>query len=267
MLKHALIVLTLLSAPAAALAQTDAKAVNFNLLPPVKSTDPEFKGPTNAAILYYRAFMFMNEETSKKVSDAISQTDPNWIPDAEVCKLLADNDNAIYTFIRGSKLEIADFGVEYSAGIGALLPHPGKLRAGARLLAVDARPLAHEGKPDEAAERVAAIFNMSRHTTQERLLISSLVSIAIHSLGCVQAEYLINNNLHGQGQEIVSHPSPIAPTQSLAALRTLNRNATPETLRLPSPSTGSSRTDPVATMQPQFSRDPDSVANLLGSNR
>ena len=196
MLKHTLIALTLLAAPAATLAQTDGKnATNFNLLPPVVATDPEFKDPTNAALLYYRAFMLYPDESSRKIADAISQTDPNWAPDTDICKLLAGSESAIYTFIRGSKLDTADFGVEYSTGIGALLPHLGKIRAGSRLLAVDARRAAREGKPDEAAERVAAIINMSRHTTQEHLLISSLVSVAIHNLGCVQAEYLMNNNL------------------------------------------------------------------------
>ncbi len=67
---------------------------------------------------------------------------------------------------------------------------------------------------------------------------------------------------------IVHQPTPVAPTQSLAALRTLNRDATPETLRLPGLQSGKSGVaSSDAPLQPRFSRDPESMANLLGTPR
>ncbi len=198
MLKPALATLTLLAGSAISFAATPALTrlpdpESSRRLPSVASPDPAFSDPTNAALLYYRAFMFILPDKMPSVVNAVASDDPNWRPDAELTKTLKDSDNAIFTFIRASKMDSADFGIEYSQGIGALLPHLGKMREGARLLAADAHRAVAEGKPDEAAERVAAMFGLSRHCVQDRLLISSLVSVAIHFLACQQVEYLINS--------------------------------------------------------------------------
>lgn len=196
MLKPTLATLALLAGSTLSLAATPSHIAGdeqtWRRFPSVASTDPAFNDPTNAALLYYRAFMFIIPDKMPTIVNAVASDEENWRPNADTIKVLQDSDNAISTFIRGSKIESADFGIEYSQGIGALLPHLGKMREGARLLAADAHRAVAEGKPDEAAERVAAMLGLSRHCIQDRLLISSLVSIAIHSLACRQVEYLIN---------------------------------------------------------------------------
>lgn len=60
----------------------------------------------------------------------------------------------------------------------------------------------------------------------------------------------------------ISPPSMTQPT--MATLRSLNQNATPETLRLPSGFSGSA---PAVTMSPRDARTPESVARALGTFR
>ena len=178
--------LAIFAAPLATLAQVaeQAPSVDMQPVPPLVLNDPNFKDPTNAALLYYRAFMLIPDEMSKKLSEAYTSADANWTPDADLSKMLTDGSNAVGELLRASKIESADFGVEYSQGFASLLPHLGKIRTTSRLLAADARRAASEGKSDDAADRVAAMFAMARHITQERLLISSLVSIAVHASAC-----------------------------------------------------------------------------------
>jgi len=174
-------------------AKSDARDFPLSL-PAVPTGDPEFADPTNAALLYYRAFLLLNDDLNKKIADSMTSQAPNWTPDADTSKQLSDSQGAVYTLLRAAKIDSADFGVEYSQGIGALLPHLSKMRAASRLLAADSRREVAENHADDAADRVAAVFSLARHCTHDRLLISALVSVAIDAQACSQADYLMTNS-------------------------------------------------------------------------
>jgi hypothetical protein len=157
------------------------------------AADADFHDPTNAALLYYRAMLLLPDDVSKMAAEAVSADNPNWLPDAELSRKLAQVSDVASTLIRAAKIDACDFGVEYSQGAGALLPHLGKLRAAARYLAADSRRLLQEQKPDDAADRIVAMFAMSRHLSHERLMISALVANAIHTLACAQVDHLVNS--------------------------------------------------------------------------
>lgn len=157
--------------------------------------------PQNAALVYYRAWIMATPEAMQTVSDE-HKSDADWRPSDKLTAVLNDSQGIVATLLRGSRLPSADFGITYSDGFSALLPHLAKMRASARLLSADSRRAFVAGDVDGAADRVAALYGMASHLTGERLLISPLVAIAIHSLACSQTEFLINSGkLTAQGRQ------------------------------------------------------------------
>lgn len=158
-------------------------------------TPAAFQDPTNAALLYYKTWLEPGwKELSKACSDTGRCTDPLWKPDADLDKLLEEHQGIVRMLIRAGRAPSADFGIEYSQGINAELPHLSWLRAGARVLGCDARRLLFAGDTDGACERVAAMYRAARHCTSDRAVISSLVSIAITSLADTQVRVIIDTN-------------------------------------------------------------------------
>jgi hypothetical protein len=155
----------------------------------------EFKDPSNAALLYYKAWLDpVFGEVKGPCAEQLQGSDPTWKPDATLTKLLDDHQGWMRMVLRATAAPEADFGVEFSEGINALLPHLGYMRATARVMACDARRCMAAGDMDGACERVAAMYRMARHCTQDHTLISALVSIAITSLADSQTQIIIDTN-------------------------------------------------------------------------
>lgn len=133
----------------------------------------------NAALIYYSIWTMENRDDAKVFSELCGLQEfgkalPQALHDA-----LMRNQSMITRLIRATKMKHCDFGRDFSEGFGMLLPELAKMRALARLLVADADRCLVEGKPDDAAERYAAVFGLARHSGQDRVLISSLVSIAL----------------------------------------------------------------------------------------
>jgi hypothetical protein len=88
----------------------------------------------------------------------------------------------------------ACYSTDFSLGLNMPLPEIQRLRAGARLLSLEAHVRAHRGDPHGAAESIHAIFMLARSLDREPILVSQLVRLAIDSiardllqrlLGCV----------------------------------------------------------------------------------
>lgn len=94
-----------------------------------------------------------------------------------------------------SKMPDCDFGIDYTLGFEALLPHLGYLRRDARMLEADAVRLAVKGDAAGAGERLAAVFRMARQCGNDGVLISSLVGAAIAKSAAARADALL-----GQGK-------------------------------------------------------------------
>lgn len=155
----------------------------------------------NAALLYLRASLDYSRDARMAVLDV------NWIDVGTItdeAKMPAVFEKASKALRAGStvwlgdavaasKLKKCDFECAYEGGVGMLLPHLSHLRAMARGMRVEARQLVLEGKRDEAAALVAAIIRMGMHTTSDRVLISSLVGIAVAVQGADEAAVILSS--------------------------------------------------------------------------
>jgi hypothetical protein len=136
----------------------------------------------NAALTYYGVWASLGEADMKLINETYPESDFGKPLPQELYRLVSNRQNEIGRLIRASSVKNCDFGLEYGDGFMMLLPHLGKMRTTVRLLAADARRCLVEGKPDEAADRYAAIFGVAKHAGGDKVLISSLVSIAVASL-------------------------------------------------------------------------------------
>ena len=114
---------------------------------------------------------------------------------------------------------------------------------------------------------LAAVRARTRRTTMARyagpLAVATMLTLAA---GVYMATHAGSRPINVEPTIVKNAARIDQPT--FAALRTLNRDATPETLRFPSSTVGSSvGSDPSAVMQPRYARDPEAMARLLGSSR
>jgi hypothetical protein len=77
----------------------------------------------------------------------------------------------------------ARFPVDFQQGINTQLPHAQDLRAGARLLTLEAHVRAHRGDAHGAAESIQVVLSLADTLENEPIFISQLVRIAVHSMG------------------------------------------------------------------------------------
>lgn len=159
----------------------------------VKTNEPSpYKAPAtkdkNAALEYLTLRDLFDPEMLKLAGEEWGSNQPGWTPSEKLSVMLEEAQPLIRRLMEASKLPTSDFGIRYEDGFGALLPHLGHMRQFARVLGCDARRLAVAGRTEEAAERLCTCFRMAHHLTADRVLISSLVSIAISSLALNQSE-------------------------------------------------------------------------------
>jgi hypothetical protein len=181
--------------PGAAFAQTD-------VVPAVRVPLPEgLSDPSNAALLYGRALRMMSAEDLKQVRDAQTNAKSadgaegqgqNAVSTERVDEILANNGGTIGMVVEASKLERCDWGIQYSKGPLALLDHAGPMRMLTHVLDAKAERLAAAGDMAGAAAHIAAVFNVAEHTSQDRIMISSLVSIAMAKVASNRVNLLLD---------------------------------------------------------------------------
>lgn len=154
---------------------------------------PKLGGETNAALLYFQAFERLSREDGNAIQEKYTERKSGWVPDESTTKLLVANQRFIEDLMFAANTPACDFGVRYDQGFEALLPHLGQMRRGVRVLLADTFRLAHEGKNGEAAKRVAAVFHIADHVRNDRVLISSLVGIAMTTAGMDCCEELLKD--------------------------------------------------------------------------
>jgi hypothetical protein len=143
----------------------------------------------NAALYYWRALYTLDRDFQKEASDLlVPDRAADWVPSDSTMAKLDANSGFIEQLLQASRIDKCDFGIAYDEGFMALLPHLSPLRAGARILVLDAHRLMADGKPDEAAERIAGVYRIAAHVRNDNVLISSLVSIAVAGLAADEAE-------------------------------------------------------------------------------
>lgn len=184
--------------------------------PATKATEPSpYKTPVarekNAALEYMTIRDLFDAKFLQHTVSEQYQSEATWVPSEQFTILLEENQPLIRRLIEASRLPDCDFGIRYEDGFDTLLPHLGNMRQFARLLASDARRLAVSGRTDDAAIRLITCIRMSAHLTKDRILISSLVSIAINTLALNQAEIIA----HSYGMSDSSRKQIITAARSL----------------------------------------------------
>jgi hypothetical protein len=154
---------------------------------------------TNASLDYYRAWMTMNPDLPGALD---SSGDEHSVAQGHVT-LLLESAGDIEALLQASRIGGADWAVNIEDGPGAAMPHLGKMRGSAKAIAADAIRCADAGDRAGAAERVAALYNMSGHVTGDRLLISSLVGMAIANLGNELSVQFIEQGVFGQAEAMI----------------------------------------------------------------
>ncbi len=155
---------------------------------------------SNAALAYYRAWAGMDQGTQSVLQiegDGVELADGG-------SELLAKSGGTIEALLDASLMGTADWDIAYEDGPFASLPHLGKMRTASKILAADALRCAQDGQQADAAVRVAALYRMSGQVSGDRVLISSLVGMAIDNLANNLTTQLIDEHqLDAPGAKLV----------------------------------------------------------------
>ncbi|VAX42717.1 hypothetical protein MNBD_PLANCTO03-1098 [hydrothermal vent metagenome] len=165
--------------------------------------------PTNAALVYYQIFLqptdprligaryfYEGEEIDEQTIEYAGMT-----PE-EGKQVLIDAQDSIEKYIWAASLPECDFGLQYQDGWVMLLPHIQKLRDICRTLSADAYRLAADGEYDKAADRLEAIYNIGQQIKDDRVLISSMVSLAMAAYANSGVQYMVEHDqLTEQGRD------------------------------------------------------------------
>lgn len=157
-----------LTVPMTAIAQELPKPA---VIPPLPAG---MSDPTNAALLYGRALRAMEAGSLELM---VSTDDAP--PTEDAVSALAKNAEALSLVIEASHLERCDWGIQYGQGPYANVDHASPMRSVVRSLHTDAKQRLLGGDRADAAERIAAMLRIAEHTTQDRIMISSLVGMAM----------------------------------------------------------------------------------------
>ena len=146
----------------------------------------------NAALAYYRTWI-VHEDALENLREAMLEIeDPYSLgKDNPLDAVLLNHQDLVADLIEAGMIPQANWEMQYERGIGALLPHLAHVRNSARILCADAARLVREGDADGAALRLAAVYGVARHTIPDRLVIASLVSVAIARLADGRVEDLL----------------------------------------------------------------------------
>ncbi|MHC4990269.1 MAG: hypothetical protein ACYTGC_04745 [Planctomycetota bacterium] len=138
----------------------------------------------NAATWYGRAFQSIDRltQSERDLIDAY-RDDPSGAPSPELRAALSKAEVVMGMAERGARQRFSDYQLDYDEGYGLMLPHLGQSRYVARLMQADAYLKLHDGDTRGAAERVASMYRMAEHAGHDRIVISSLVGLAIWHAG------------------------------------------------------------------------------------
>jgi hypothetical protein len=145
--------------------------------------------PRNAAVDYWRAGYLQAQHAPAKDGESPlrkadftalgDNLDPAKFPPEFQEARKAVSPEALADYIHASTAETCDFQLDMSKGPYLLMPHLGLIRDLARAARIEARARLMDGKADEAADLIAAMFRSSGHVAADGILINSLVSVAI----------------------------------------------------------------------------------------
>ncbi len=135
--------------------------------------------PNNAALLYYQAFLLTAQTDDRAAKDLVLEVATGKVaPNDQVKAYVNKCRDALDYAATASNLPHCDWGLVYSRGFSALLPHLAQARSLAWLILADGRILAAEGNYRQALERCVSVYRMAGQLGDD-VLVSVLVSAAI----------------------------------------------------------------------------------------
>ena len=137
--------------------------------------------PDNAAMLYYKAFMLLQESDYVPPEVMADFMDGKIKSNEQIRGYLKDSQPAIKILEEASKIEKCQWALDHSKGFDLPMPEFAKARRSAFLLVTDAQKLTEDGNIKEAFSRCLTAHRMANHMSSDDLLISNLVGIAIHA--------------------------------------------------------------------------------------
>jgi hypothetical protein len=146
----------------------------------VHSQAPDVKSDLagNAALQYWQAFAQM-PTLDKEQEKILAEWSTVSLGDAAVEKLVVGSQASVKYLHRGAKEKRCDWGLDYSDGIGLMLPHLAKARDLARLAGLHGRYHFERGNKGALRDDATAIMALSRHVGRDPILICILVRYLI----------------------------------------------------------------------------------------
>lgn len=142
--------------------------------------------PDNAAVLYYKAFMLLEEPNDAVGRMLRGLSDGNNGLNEQIRQYVEKNRKVIDEIITAAEIKNCDWGLDFSEWFDTELPHLSKCRQMAYILAADAKIFAEKGDYGEALERCITIHNMGIHVGDDTI-IQRLVGMALGRTanGCI----------------------------------------------------------------------------------
>lgn len=147
----------------------------------------------NAATWYQRAidqFNQLSQEQRQLLADGWDYG--NEPPPPEIRAAMVNAQGILQMFQRGAVQEYCDFHLDRSQGFDLVMPQLNWLRSLVKTANNDALLRLYDGDSAGAADRLAAIYRMSAHPSDDGIIISSLVGQAIFSLADRSAQFALD---------------------------------------------------------------------------
>jgi hypothetical protein len=135
----------------------------------------------NAATWYLQA-VERYQALPQDVRDALANYDSSHPPTAAERAAVEQARPILDLARRGAQQGFNDMALDYAAGPDLMLPHLGQMRQLARAMRTDAYVRFADGDSTAAAQIVGDMYRMSEHASEDSVLISSLVGMAVFRL-------------------------------------------------------------------------------------
>ena len=183
-------------------------------------------GSQNAADSFVEAFSYHQQWTGQKrqllpiVSRAQlpARTEPlTEETKTVIAEYLADNRRELELLHEAAAIKHCRYPVDFTKGLAAQIPYLSDIKAGARLLALEAVLHAEDAEPQLAIDSLTSLFSLARSLSNEPMAISHLVCIACRSLAVRSLDYSINR-VQFTDEQLAELGRMLAEAEDLSAL-------------------------------------------------
>jgi hypothetical protein len=142
--------------------------------------------PDNAAVLYYKSFMILEEPNDSMKKMLQDLKDGNTPLNEQIRQYIDKNRKVINEVVTAAEIVNCDWGLDFSDWFNTEIPHLSKSMQMGNVLAADAKIFAENGDYQTALERCFAIYKMGNHVGNDTL-IQGMISVAMRGIanGCI----------------------------------------------------------------------------------